>query len=145
MNSPDIKAIALADNGISDDEFYVLMIAAGGNSMIPIGRWEQPVKALAERGLMCRIDSANYVITNAGREAIKQRDKQDDQELRAALKAGHWARDVQENIQAFVEDTAQKLARAAGASAKITGDSHERTVKRWGDEIVLRALELMGN
>jgi hypothetical protein len=54
---------------LSEDERAVLMIAAQGQYMIPIGRWEQSVKALTARGFLRKLDNVNYVITEAGRKA----------------------------------------------------------------------------
>ena len=34
---------------LTDDERTVLMIAAQGQSMMPLGRWETPVEHLVER------------------------------------------------------------------------------------------------
>jgi hypothetical protein len=55
---------------ISGDEFTLLEIASHGESMIPIGRWEKPLKSLAQKGMMFANDSVNYVITEAGRAAL---------------------------------------------------------------------------
>ena len=63
---------------LTNDEFTVLMIAAEGESMIPIGRWKAPIHALTERGLMQRNDESNYGITLAGREACAERNREDD-------------------------------------------------------------------
>ena len=67
---------------LSDDERAVLMIAGGGLSMIPIGRWEVAVKALASRGLLEMLDSVNYVITDEGRAALKAADEEENQAFR---------------------------------------------------------------
>ena len=55
---------------MTDDEYTVLMIAAEGESMIPIGRWEEPIRTLTLAGLMRKLDQVNYVITQAGRCAM---------------------------------------------------------------------------
>lgn len=70
---------------LSQDEFTVLLIAAEGESMIPIGRWKIPILALTERGLMCKNDSVNYGITAKGRKACAERNEEDDQSLRELL------------------------------------------------------------
>lgn len=74
---------------MTDDEMTVLLIAAQGESMIPIGRWEKPLLALAERGFMKRNDAVNYVITAKGREAVKQEEKERDGVLLAASRRQH--------------------------------------------------------
>ena len=70
---------------LSPDEFTVLLIAIEGESMIPIGRWKQPILALTERGLMQRNDGVNYEITPEGRKACEQRNEEDDRDLRRLL------------------------------------------------------------
>lgn len=61
---------------LTDDERAVLMIAAQGQYMIPMGRWEKPILSLAVRGLMRKLDDVNYVITEAGR--LASGDAEDD-------------------------------------------------------------------
>ena len=70
---------------LSQDEFTVLLIASEGESMIPIGRWKAPILALTERGLMQKNDEVNYAITLAGREAVAQRNEEDERDIRALL------------------------------------------------------------
>ena len=70
---------------LTADEFVVLMLAAEGESMIPIGRWKQPILALTERGLMQMNDEVNYAITQAGIAAVAERNEDDEQALRALL------------------------------------------------------------
>jgi FkbM family methyltransferase len=72
---------------MTDDEMTVLLIAAQGESMIPIGRWEQPILALTERGLMKCNDAVNYGITAKGREVVKREEKERDGAFAAALTA----------------------------------------------------------
>jgi FkbM family methyltransferase len=72
---------------MTDDELTVLMIAAQGESMIPIGRWKQPIESLTARGLMRCFDTANYGITALGQQAVKQEEKERDGALAAALLA----------------------------------------------------------
>ena len=70
---------------LSQDEFTVLLIAAEDESMTPIGRWKAPILALTERGLMQKNDGVNYAITLAGREAVAQRNEEDDRDIRTLL------------------------------------------------------------
>jgi hypothetical protein len=69
---------------LSVDERAVLMIAAEGVPMIPIGRWEASVKALARRGLMQMLDAVNYVITAAGQAALEAAEREDGAAIRKA-------------------------------------------------------------
>lgn len=70
---------------LSQDEFTVLLIAAEGESMIPIGRWKAPILALTERGLMRKDDDVNFSITQKGRAAIVERDHEDEAALSKLL------------------------------------------------------------
>ncbi len=74
---------------LSNDELTVLMIAKRGEYMIPIGRWEMPIKSLTARGLMRRLDDVNYVITDAG---MKASEAAEDDAIRDFVKTGRrWA------------------------------------------------------
>lgn len=70
---------------LTQDEFTVLLIAAEGESMIPIGRWKWSILSLTERGLMRKNDDVNYAITEEGKNACKDRDEADDKALRDLL------------------------------------------------------------
>ncbi len=72
---------------MTNDELTVLMIAAEGGSMAPIGRWEKPIRDLVSRGLMRKHDGVNYVITSAGMDAVLLEEKQRDGEFANALRA----------------------------------------------------------
>jgi hypothetical protein len=73
---------------LSNDERAVLMIAAQGQYMIPIGRWELPIKALTARGYMRMLDAVNYVITPAGLAASEAAE---DDAIRGMINAGNRA------------------------------------------------------
>lgn len=70
------------------DERAVLLIAMRGESMIPIGRWKEPILSLAARGLMRRRDDVNYVITDAG---MKASEVAEDDATREFVKTGQRA------------------------------------------------------
>jgi hypothetical protein len=72
---------------LSNDERTILMIACAGESMIPIGRWERPVKSLAAKGYLKMIDHVNYVITAAGRRASEAAEREVDARLRQVRNA----------------------------------------------------------
>lgn len=70
---------------LTQDEFTVLLIAAEGESMMPIGRWKEPLLALTERGLMLKNDEFNYAITALGRAAVVSRNDTDDADLKRLM------------------------------------------------------------
>lgn len=125
---------------LTDDELTVLMIAARDQSMIPIGRWERPVKDLAAKGLLKAMNEANYVITDMGRIAAEKEELGRDKDLARALKS---QRSIQTDIGDFAEQAAQLLAKAARASTLATGNVSEVAARKWAKVILDRALELL--
>jgi hypothetical protein len=89
---------------LSLDEETVLEIAARGQSMIPIGRWEAPTKRLAALGLLKALDEANYVITDAGRARFKVAEQdQDDAIAQVIILTKRIAQQRREEAQAALE------------------------------------------
>lgn len=72
---------------MTNDEMTVLMIAVEGELMIPIGRWEKPIRDLEARDLMRSHDGTSYFITDKGIDALKAENAQRDGEFADALKA----------------------------------------------------------
>lgn len=128
---------------ITDDEYSVLMIAAEGQWLAPIGRWAKPVRDLAMRGLMVRRDEMNYTITDSGRVAMLEREQADDVALGKALGNVARAAQVQAPISDFAEQAALLLADAGKASSRVTGDTPETAVRKWSEVILRRALEIL--
>ena len=130
---------------ITDDEFTVLGIAKEGQSMMPIGRWEQPIKALAEKGLMHCADAANYQITDKGRNAWAARDSEDDGAIRQLLESNNKVANARTQAQQSTEQAALHLSFAAKASALVTGQPPEFELREWGRLAMTRALEIIAN
>lgn len=63
---------------LTNHEFALLVLADEGESLIPIGIWEKPIKTLATLGLLKKNDGANYVITAEGHAARIARDENDE-------------------------------------------------------------------
>jgi len=128
---------------VTDDEFVVLMIAAKGEYMLPIGHWKPSIEALTQKGLMCsqHINGGpQYLITRAGRDAIHEREQEETVQF-----ANASARVVQAQKQArdLVEVTAKSLAETARASARVTGDTPETAARKWSPLILTRALDIL--
>lgn len=128
---------------ITDDEFTVLMIAAEGESMMPIGRWEKPVISLVAKGLMKSNDKFNNVITDAGREAIKQRDKDDDKVYRDILVKSGQIADARNHAAGAVEEAARHLVSAVKASSMATGHASSHALDEWMRVLKDRCKELL--
>src|SRR5208282_6578518 len=95
------------------DERTVLMIADEGESMMPLGRWEQPVEHLVELGYLQRHDRFNNTITEAGRLALNdEQDIVDDNFARAFIKANNAVVVVNalQNISADLVKWAKEVA-----------------------------------
>lgn len=125
---------------LTDDERTVLMIAAEGQSVMAIARWEKPVESLIQKGLMVRGDKWNNWITSAGRAAIKE---VEDEPYRQMLETAAKVRNAQMQTAQSTEQAAQHLVIAAKASNLVTGDSFEHSAREWSRIALERALELL--
>ncbi len=127
---------------LTDDELTVLMIAAQGESMIAIGRWQKPTESLIQKGFMQSRggDNFNCVITDAGRAACKEAE---DAPYRAMIETAGKIQTTQAQIPDFAEQAAHLLEKAGLASSIVTGDAPEAAIKKWGSVIINRALDIL--
>lgn len=128
---------------LTQDETTVLMLTAQGESLAPIGRWEQPIHDLHTRKLLRALDPHNYVITQEGRIAIAEQERTNDQALGNALQKVARAAPVQQAISDFAEQAAHHLVDAAKTSAAVTGDTPDEAARKWSQVILQRALDLL--
>ncbi len=127
---------------ITDDEYTILMLASQDQVLAPIGRWEQPIKSLHARGLLQMFNAWNYGITDAGRAALAEREKGDDEDLKRVLNAGNKIATVNASARVAAEESAKHLANAIRTSVIATGEKPEVCARKWMEAIIKRALEL---
>lgn len=128
---------------LSNDEMSVLMIAAQGQTMLPIGRWEGPTKSLAARGFMkCEIlaGGPQYTITDAGHLALNNSEKEDDDRLTQAIAK---ANNATHTAKKCAEEAAVLLTQAIRSTQTVTGESPDIIARKWCATIQRRALELL--
>ena len=125
---------------LTDDELTVLLIAKEGQSMMPIGRWEKPVKNLAEKGLLTKFDNVNYGITKAGTALAEQRN---DDDARAVLELSIRTQNHHEQYRQSVEQAARHLVFAAKAAALATGDDVKQSVRAASEKAAQHAVEML--
>ncbi len=127
---------------LTEDELTVLMIAAEGESMIAVGRWQKPIESLLQKGYMASRggDNFNCVITDTGRTAAREAE---DAPFRELIETGSKIGATQKGIRDFAEQAAQLLAKAARASHSAVGDAPEYAAKKWSEIILRRALEVL--
>jgi len=92
---------------LTNHEFAILLLADEGESLIPIGIWEKPIKNLVALGLLKKNDSVNYVITPEGRAARIARDENDGAELERILAQGK--RDDSVGVISIADDVEPSL------------------------------------
>jgi hypothetical protein len=133
---------------LSDDELTVLMIADRGEALMPIGRWEAPVRSLLECGYLHAnptpgdaIGVHNSTITDAGRQALR---RQEDEPYRQVIVTSAKIARAQHQLAATGEQAAQVLVGMARASAAVTGNSAQTELRNWSKIVLSRALELLG-
>jgi len=128
---------------LTTDELAVLEICVRGGSIAPIGRWEKPVRALTQRGLLNGLDAFNYVITDAGRDAHESQEREVDRALGEVIERGSANMRAQLEITDTIEAMAQSLAKVARASALVTGDDEWHAAARWCRIMMDRTKEIL--
>lgn len=132
---------------LSQDELTVLMIAAEGEPMAPIGRWKEPTEALVRKGLLKPYKHVgdptgyfNNYITPAGKTALKADEDGSTTQLAMTIsKIDNAHATARRNAEAI----AVQLVDLAELSYKITGDDKVKALRNWAKVILTRALELM--
>ena len=124
---------------LTQDELTVLMIAAEGESMMPIGRWEDPVNNLVAKGYLKRNDKFNNYITTEGRKALNRRSRT----RKARIETTNQIVDGREKARRLAEKIAGQLVELANLANKVTGDNQIEALERWSRLILARALELL--
>lgn len=135
---------------LTPDEKTVLLIAAQGEPMIPIGRWAAPVAQLVAKGFMKPrphpgdpTGHFNQHITPAGIQAVEEAEKEDDEDLKRLLQVSTKVDHEQKKLRAHAEQIAVQLVDIAEASTAVTGDSKQESLRNWARVILERALEVM--
>ncbi len=132
---------------LSQDELTVLLIAAKGESMIPIGRWQAPTESLLARGYLRShphpgdpTGHFNNRITAKGKAAVERAEHDDASDTVMVSKA---VQHEQTKIRAHAEQIAVQLVDLADASHKLTGDAKVEALEKWSRLIIKRALGLL--
>jgi hypothetical protein len=132
---------------LSQDELTVLLIAAKGEPMIPIGRWKAPTEALIARGYLQPkkhpgdpTGHFNNYITALGMAAVE---KADDETMLTMTTLSTSVEHEHRKIRANAEQIAVQMVDLAMASSQVTGDPPLEAMEKWGKVIGQRAMELL--
>lgn len=135
---------------LTDDETTVLLIAAKGEPMIPIGRWALPTKSLIDRGYLKPhghpgdpTGHFNNMITAAGRQAAEALDTVYEQQLGQIITGVKSINHEQAKCRAHAEQIAVQLVDLAELSRQITGGEKIQELENWSRVILTRALEIL--
>jgi hypothetical protein len=135
---------------LTNDEKTVLLIAAEGEPMMPIGRWRAPAEELVRKKYLKPTPHDgdpegffNLRITAAGREAVGGVDREDDEALRDMVMLNASLQHSQAQIRANAEAIAVRLVDLAQDSQKVTGDPAVEALEKWTRLILKRALEML--
>lgn len=135
---------------LTPDEKTVLLIAAQGEPMIPIGRWKAPTESLAAKGFLKPhphpgdpSGQSNLRITPAGHAAVKEAEQEDDEALRSLITNSNTVGHAQKQARETAEQIAVQLVDLAETSSAITGDNKVEALRQWARVILERALEVM--
>lgn len=126
---------------LSADEITVLTIAAQGESMMPIGRWEKPCERLLSlRYLAPSPDKFNLRITLDGKRAIE---RDENESLGEMISVAGQIQHVQNAVRDAAEEAAKALAEVSRQSSIATGDRPSNAARQWGKVIIDRAVEIL--
>ena len=136
---------------LTSDEQTVLIIAAKGEPMMPIGRWRKPAENLVAKGFLKPRPHVgdpdgffNLHVTAAGQAAAEQLEKADDAALGEMIGRSNQIGHAQTRIRAQAEKIAASMVDLVEASVKVTGEAKTRSLENWAKVILKRALELVG-
>ena len=136
---------------LTSDEQTVLIIAAKGEPMMPIGHWRDSAKSLIAKGLLKPHPHPgdpdgffNLHITAAGQAAADDLEKQDDEALRDMITGSNAIGHAQSKIRATAGQIAVQLVDLVEASIKVTGEPKQTSLENWAGVILKRALEMVG-
>lgn len=135
---------------LTPDEKTVLLIAHAGGPMAPIGRWKAPTESLAAKGFLkprCHPGDTtgyfNHHITDAGKDAAVEMDREDDAALGQLLTAASRTGNIQRKCASHAEQIAVQMVDLVELAAQATGGSKADTAKQWGEVIGRRVLEML--
>ena len=142
---------------LSTDEQTVLLIAAQGERLMPIGRWKEPIDSLFAKGFLVRErhpgDPTGYfnnVISPAGRAAVDALDTEFDKVLLDMASPRQMAgmvadsqKHTRDRFRAEAETIAGNMVALARESVKATGEDVGVALKNWTKAIVKRVREMV--
>jgi len=135
---------------LSQDEITVLLIAAEGEPMMPIGRWRAPAESLIAKGLLQPRphvgDPAGFFnlhITAAGKAQAAQTESDFDGQMRTLIDVNNQIHHAKTQARAAAEQIAVQLVDLTELSVKVTGDDKIKALREWSKVILTRALEMM--
>ncbi len=139
-----------AERGLTPDELTVLLIAAEGEPIMPIGRWRAPAESLVAKGLLQPRPHAgdptgffNLHITAVGKTQADQEESDFDGQLRTMIDVNNQIVHAQNQARAAAEQIAVQLVDLTELSVKVTGDDKVKALREWSKVILTRALEMM--
>lgn len=132
---------------LSQDELTVLLIAAEGQPMMPIGRWAEPTRALIARGYLMPhghpgdpSGGHNNYITVAGRAAAEAAENAN---LRAMIGASNKVADAKQKARGQAEQIAAWLVELVALTENVTGEDKQAVLDHWVKVVSARAMELL--
>ena len=142
---------------LSIDEQTVLLIAAEGERLIPIGRWKEPIDSLFAKGFLVRerhpgdpTGHFNNVISPQGRIRADAMETGYDKVLAEAVSPQVMAplviadqKRLETRLRAEAERISAMIVELARESMPITGQTLASATKNWTKAIVARAKEMV--
>ena len=125
---------------ITNDEIVCLEIMRDGTNMLAIGRWKEPIEALAAKGYAHKLDVFNYIATREGKKAAEEFDQSQSDDV---LRIHKQIADVRGQARTCLETAAKNLVEAANCQNKLTGEQPDKVAWTLGQDIIKLALEYL--
>lgn len=141
QSEPVRECVEATQPDLTEDERTVLELGTT-QPMIPIGRWEKPIKSLLARGFMVDAgEGVNAYTTPAGKKAL---DAAEDKVLGELIDKTREVESAHEVVRKCVEEAAQLMVKAVRISSRVTGGVSEGERREWFKILTARTKELLG-
>jgi len=127
---------------LTDDEYTCLLIMKDGENLIRMRdtRWYAPLGSLHEKAFIKPIGGNNFVISQAGVQALAAHDQIQDQALTGTINAYIAANNARVIMQQKMREAVDLLASAADIASRTTGESKKDALRKIAHEVLEHAL-----
>jgi hypothetical protein len=130
---------------LTDDEYSCLMIMQNGMNLIRMrnDRWHVSLTSLYSKSLIKPIGNENFVINDAGLQALAAHEKFLDADLGKTIEAHASITNRRQHVLTKMNEAQLALVEASRLAAQTTGESPASALRKCIAEVSLRAQEML--